>query len=84
MNREKNLGENRNMIPSGKDIGLGTLSLCGYRPPEESQVHVSALTKDWPESVNHDSSSFRTMYASLYCGSERMENGEWRMGHVRS
>jgi len=60
--------------PAGKDTGLGILSLCGYRSPEESQVHVDALAKDWRESVNHDSStsSFGTMYASE---SERMENG---------
>ena len=41
---------------SGKDIDLGTLSLCGYRPPEECEVHVSALAKNWRESVIHDSS----------------------------
>jgi len=62
------------MIPSGKDTDLGILSLWGYRSPEEYQVHVDAVAKDWRESVNHDSStsSFGTMYASE---SERMENG---------
>ena len=69
--------------PSGKDTSLSSLSLCGYRPPEEYQVHVSALAKDWRESVNHDSSSF-LMYTSLYCGSERMENRStlYVHGHV--
>jgi len=53
------------MIPPGKDTGVGILSLCGYRSPEESQVHVDALAKDWQENVNHHSStsSFGTMYA---------------------
>ena len=56
MNREKKTWRDLEYGPSGKDIDLGTLSLCGYRPPEACEVHVSALAKDWRESVNHHSS----------------------------